>query len=89
MSTVVKSDHWSIFGRVIPRGELAIFLSTMLRSIFKLSDEAAGLKVNLLTGWRVGKDSGGGSTRKKIYVRSADTGKIWWISTRSLQFRGE
>ena len=42
VSTAVKSDHWSIFERVIPWGELAIFLSTVPRSIIKLSDEAAG-----------------------------------------------
>ena len=42
VSTVVKSDHWSIFERIIPWGELATFLSTVPRSIIKLSDEAAG-----------------------------------------------
>ena len=42
VSTVVKSDHWSIFERVIPWGELAVFLSSVPRSIIKLSDEAAG-----------------------------------------------
>ena len=41
-STVVKSDHWSIFERVIPWSELAVFLSSVPRSIIKLSDEAAG-----------------------------------------------
>lgn len=44
VSTVVKSDHWSIFERVIPWGELASFLSTIPRSVIKLSDEAAGLR---------------------------------------------
>jgi len=42
VSTVVKSDHWPIFERVIPWGELAVFLSSVPRSIIKLSDEAAG-----------------------------------------------
>lgn len=42
VSTVVKSEHWFIFERVIPWGELAVFLSTVPRSIIKLSDEAAG-----------------------------------------------
>ena len=42
VSTVVKSDHWSIFERVIPWGELAVFLSSVPRSVIKLSDEAAG-----------------------------------------------
>jgi len=41
-STVVKSDHWSIFERAIPWGELASFLSSVPRSIIKLSDETAG-----------------------------------------------
>ena len=42
VSTVVKSDHWSIFERAIPWGELAAFLSSVPRSVIKLSDEAAG-----------------------------------------------
>jgi len=42
VSTVVKSDHWSIFERAIPWGELAVFLSSVPRSVIKLSDEAAG-----------------------------------------------
>ena len=42
VSTVVKSDHWSIFERVIPWGELAVFLSSVPRSIIKLSDKATG-----------------------------------------------
>ena len=42
VSTVVKSDHWLIFERVIPWGELAVFLSSVPRSTIKLSDEAAG-----------------------------------------------
>ena len=42
VSTAVKSDHWSIFERVIPWGELATFLGSIPRSIIKLSDEVAG-----------------------------------------------
>ena len=42
VSTVIKSDHWSIFERAIPWSELAVFLSSVPRSIIKLSDEAAG-----------------------------------------------
>ena len=42
VSTVVKSDDWSIFERVIPWGELAVFLSSVPRSIIKLSEEATG-----------------------------------------------
>jgi protein SMG6 len=42
VSTIVKSDHWSIFERVIPWGELAVFLSRVPRSTIKLSDEVAG-----------------------------------------------
>jgi hypothetical protein len=42
VSTVVKSDHWSVFERVIPWGDLAVFLSSIPRSVIKLSDEAAG-----------------------------------------------
>lgn len=42
VSTVIKSDHWPIFERVIPWGELAVFLSSVPRSVIKLSDEAAG-----------------------------------------------
>ena len=44
VSTAVKSDHWPIFERVIPWGELAVFLSSVPRSIIKLSYEAAGSK---------------------------------------------
>ena len=42
VSTVVKSDHWSIFERVIPWGELAAFLSSVPRSVIRLSEETAG-----------------------------------------------
>ena len=42
VSTVLKSDHWPTFERIIPWSELAIFLSSVPRSIIKLSDEAAG-----------------------------------------------
>ena len=42
VSTIVKSDHWSTFERVIPWGELAVFLCSIPRSIIKLSDETAG-----------------------------------------------
>lgn len=42
VSTVVKSDHWSIFERAIPWSELATFLSSVPRSVIKLSEEAAG-----------------------------------------------
>lgn len=42
VSTVIKSDHWPTFERVIPWSELAIFLSSVPRSIIKLSDETAG-----------------------------------------------
>jgi len=42
VSTVIKSDHWSTFERVIPWGDLAVFLSSVPRSIIKLSDETAG-----------------------------------------------
>jgi hypothetical protein len=42
MSTVIKSDHWSTFERVIPWGDHAVFSSSAPRSIIKLSDEAAG-----------------------------------------------
>jgi protein SMG6 len=42
VSTVIKSDHWPIFERVIPWGELAVFLGSIPRSVIKLSDEAAG-----------------------------------------------
>jgi len=41
-SMVVKSDHWSIFKRAIPWGELASFLSSVPQSIIKLFDEMAG-----------------------------------------------
>lgn len=39
VSTVVKGDNQSIFERVILWGEPAIFLSSVLRSITKLSDK--------------------------------------------------
>ena len=42
VSTVVKNEHWSIFERVIPWSELAVFLSSTPRSTIKLSDETAG-----------------------------------------------
>ena len=42
VSTVIKSDHWPTFERVIPWSELAIFLSSVPRSIIKLSEETAG-----------------------------------------------
>jgi len=42
VSAVVKSDHWPVFERVIPWGELAVFLSGAPRSIIELSDKAAG-----------------------------------------------
>ena len=42
VSTVVKSDHWFIFERVIPWGELAVFLGSIPRSVIKLSDEVGG-----------------------------------------------
>jgi len=35
VSTVVKSDHWSIFERVILSGELAVLLSSVPRSILR------------------------------------------------------
>ena len=42
VSTAIKSDHWPIFERVIPWGELAVFLSSVPRSIIKLSTEVVG-----------------------------------------------
>ena len=41
VSRVVKSDHWPIFERVIPWGELAVSLCAVPKSIIKLSDEVA------------------------------------------------